>query len=237
MRTLRLWTPILLAAIVLTTTPFGDVARANAQGIPVDAVGRLIVDGNRLCTAFVVRSIERRSTVPFGIPRVTYENWIVSAGHCFGQRLVFHLGGTKYSVTRVIAFSTGDSLGYDILVASFPTPALAPTLEPAFGLYPQTGDTLMLIGYGGKALMVRVDPLLEYNASGLMQIDGYASSGNSGGPVLIPGTRRVVGIEIATTVDRPSGAPSLLCVIAKCGVKPPYVAVHIDKLRGLVSVP
>ena len=237
MPTLRLWALVLLAAIVLTTTPFGEVARANAQGIPIDAVGRLIVDGNRLCTAFVVRSIERRSTVPFGIPRVTYENWIVSAGHCLGQHIVFQFGGTKFPVTRVIAFSAGDSVGYDIMVASFPTPAPVPTLEPAFGVYPQAGDRLMLIGYGGKALMVRVDPLVGYNASGLMQIDGYASSGNSGGPVLIPGTRRVVGIEIATTVDRPTGAPSLLCLIAKCAIKPPYLAVHIDKFRGLVSAP
>lgn len=228
---------MLLAVLVLAGATLGEVSHAGAEGFPLDAVGRLIIDGNRLCTAFIVRSIERRSVIPFGIPRVTYENWIATAGHCFGQHLLFQHGGAWFPVARVIAFSAGESLGYDIMVASFSTPAPAPTLEPAFGVYPQVGDRLMLIGYGGRALMVRVDSLLGYDTRGHMEINGYASSGNSGGPVLIPGTRRVVGIGIETTVDRPAGAPPLHCVIVGCGVKPPYTAVHIDRLKGLASFP
>ncbi len=227
----------LLAALILAAATFGEVNPAGAEGFPVDAVGRLTVDANRLCTAFIVRSIERRSNVPFGIPRVTYENWIVTAGHCFGRHLLFQHRDTWYPVERVIAFSVGESLGHDIMVASFPSPGPLPTLEPAFGVYPQVGDRLMLIGYGGRALMVRVDSLLDYDARGRMEINGYASAGSSGGPVLIPGSRLVVGIGIESTVDRPAGAPSLHCVIAKCGVKPPYVAVHVDRLKGLASFP
>lgn len=228
---------LLFAALVLVAATSGAVKSAGAEGFPVDAIGRLIVDANRLCTAFLVRSIERRSAVPFGIPRVTYENWIASAGHCFGQHLLFQLRDTAYPVERVIAFSAGESLGHDVMVASFSSPGPLPTLEPAFGVYPQMGDRLMLIGFGGKALMVRVDPLLDYDARGRMEINGYASAGTSGGPVLIPGTRLVVGIGIESTIDRPAGAPSLHCVIAKCGVKPPFIAVHIDRLRDLATFP
>jgi len=227
----------LLAALVLVAATLGETTSAGTEGFPVDAVGRLRVESTRLCTAFLFRSVEQRSTVPFGIPQVTYENWIATAGHCFGQRLLFQHGDAWFPVERVVAFSAGDARGYDILVATFPSPRPLPTLDPAFGVYPTVGDQLMLIGFGGRALMVRVDPLLDYDARGRMRIDGYASPGTSGGPVLIPGSRLVVGIGIASTVDRPVGAPSLHCVIARCGVKPPYIAVHIDKLKGLANLP
>jgi hypothetical protein len=119
------------------------------------------------------------------------------------------------------------------MVAAFTSERAAAALEPAFGEYPQPGDRLLLIGYGRGALMARVGPLEGYDDRGHMLITSHASPGNSGGPVLIPGTRRVVGIGIETTVDRPAGTSALHCVLAPCPVKPPYTAAHIDRIKGV----
>jgi hypothetical protein len=121
------------------------------------------------------------------------------------------------------------------MVAMFTTYLPMPTLEPAFAEYPKPGDKLMLIGYGRNALMMRVGPLLGYDERGHMEIQSYASPGNSGGPVLIPGTRRVVGIGIETTVDLPQWHAPTFCLFGTCPIKPPYVATHIDRLLGMVS--
>ncbi|HEU4798081.1 MAG TPA: trypsin-like peptidase domain-containing protein, partial [bacterium] len=125
--------------------------------------------------------------------------------------------------------------GFDVMLLAFFTYLPINALEPAFGEYPRIGDKLMLVGYGHNALMMRVGPLTGYDDRGNMEIQGYASPGNSGGPVLIAGTRRVVGIGIETTVDRPQGASSFYCIVTSCGVKPPYVAAHIDRFLGVAN--
>lgn len=208
---------------------------APASNFPVDAIGRLIVDDRGSCTAFVIRSIERRTADRFGGGAVLFENWVASAGHCVGTDLVLKLGGATHRIGRVLGYSSGRGGGFDVMVASFVTYSRIAALEPAFGEYPAVGDPLLLIGYGGKALMMRVGPLVRYDDRGYMEIHSYASRGNSGGPVLIPGTRRVVGIGIETTVDRPAGANSMYCMVAGCAVKPPYVASHIDALKGVAD--
>lgn len=220
----------MLAALALT----GTAAASPGQVFPLDAIGRLTADGDRNCTAFVIRSIERRAPGSFGQYEVLYENWIATAGHCLGRDIIFQLGSRQYQV-RVVGFSGGGAQGYDVLIATFLTYQPVPTLEPAFGEYPQIGDNLMLIGYGRNVLMMRVGPLLRYDDRGHMEIHGFASPGNSGGPVLIPGTRRVVGIGIETTLQRPEGVSSVICAMGGCAVKPPYVASHIDRLRGVAS--
>ena len=230
------WSRCALILIVLLL--WGSVAlvrNATAQEFPVDAIGRL-VSNERACTAFIVRSQDISATIRYyehgnGLP--VYENWIVSAGHCFGQHLVFIRGQVWYRIARVIGFSGGSAAGYDVMVAAFFTWTRMPTLEPAFGEYPKVGDLLLLIGYGQGALMMRVNPLMRYDAHGHMEINGYASPGNSGGPVLIPGTRRVVGIGIRTTLDVPPDTPPVYCMLRRCRVKPPYVAAHIDRARGV----
>lgn len=232
----RRWTKIVcvlgLVAIFGSTAGRADVA--GAESFPTNAVGRLLIDDHRLCTAFLVRSTERRYSDRFSGSMVVYENWLATAGHCLGAKLVFQQGPRAYEA-RAIGFSAGGPSGFDVMVLSFVTEQPMPTLEPAFGQYPQPGDLLMLLGYGSKALMMRVGPLLRYNDRGHMEIHGYASRGNSGGPVLIPGTRRVVGVGIETTLDEPEGASFMYCMLAGCAVKPPYIAAHVDRLKGIAS--
>ncbi len=213
----------------------GGHGHASAEVFPLDAIGKLVVDGSGVCTAFVVRSVPRHVPWRIGEPSVVYENWVVSAGHCLGNDLVFWQRGTSYPVSRVLAYSSGGDRGFDAMVATFTTYLPVPTLEPAFAEYPKPGDKLMLIGYGHNALMMRVGPLLRYDERGHMEIRSYASPGNSGGPVLIPGTRRVVGIGIETTVDLSQVHARALCLFGTCPIKPPYVAAHIDRLLGMVS--
>ena len=228
------WARLLLviATLALATTLPGVWHAATAEVFPLDAIGRLVIDTDRVCTAFVVRSAERRVTHRYYGQVVFYENWIVTAGHCFGQSLTLIQGNSRRRIAHVIGYS-GDGQGYDVLVATFSTHVPLPTLEPAFGEFPAVGDKLLLIGYGHGALMMRVSPLIGYDARGHMEIDGYASPGSSGGPVLVPGTRRVVGIGIETTLDRPADASPLHCALVGCRVKPPYTAAHIDRLKGV----
>lgn len=224
---------VALATLALVSaTPAGTSA---SDVFPIDAIGKLVVDEDRVCTAFIVRSIERRTRERFGGSIAIFENWLVSAGHCNGQDLVFRQGTSRHRIGRVIGFSAGHSQAYDVMVSIFYTYVRMPVLEPAFGEYPQVNDKLLLIGYGRSALMMRVGPLLRYDERGHMEIDGYASPGNSGGPVLIPGTRRVVGIGIETTLQKPEGASNLHCVVISCAPKPPYVAAHIDRLLGVAN--
>lgn len=225
----------IVGVLTLVGAALGSLGEARADVFPLDAIGKLIVDDDRLCTAFVVRSIERHSTGSPGRVTVVHENWLATAGHCLGQTLIYQQGNTRHQVTRIIGYSAGDVRGHDVMVAAFFTNLPVPTLAPAFGEYPQVGDPLLLIGYGRKALMMRVGPLVGYDDRGHMEIVGYASPGNSGGPVLVPGTRRVVGIGIETTVNKPEGAALYYCAIAPCAVKPPYVAAHIDRLLGVAS--
>jgi len=224
---------LMIGAFILTGG--GQFGHANAEGFPLDAIGRLVVDGSGVCTAFVVRSIPRQVPGGIGEPSVVYENWLVSAGHCLGNDLVFWQRGTAYPVSRILAYSSPGDRGFDAMVGTFTTSLPIPTLQPAFAEYPKPGDKLMLIGYGHNALMMRVGPLLGYDERGHMEIQSYASPGNSGGPVLIPGTRRVVGIGIETTVDLSHVHAQTLCFLGTCPIKPPYVAVHIDRLLGMVS--
>jgi hypothetical protein len=206
----------------------------GGETFSTDAVGRLIIDGTRLCTGFVVRSTPRQLPYRLGGHTIAYENWIATAGHCHGGQLTFQQGTRKYDV-HVIGFSDAGTDSFDVMLMGFLTENPFPTLEPAFGVHPQVGDPLMLIGYGSRALMMRVGPLLRYDERGRLEIHGYASRGNSGGPVLIPGTRLVVGIGVETTIDKPEGAALFYCVLAQCAPKPPYIATPIDRLQGIAS--
>ncbi len=223
-----------LGMLVLLSAVMGRSDPVGGETFSTDAVGRLIVDEHRLCTGFVIRSIPRQVPYRLGGHTLVYENWLATAGHCHGGKLTFQQGTRTYDV-YVIGFSDAGTDSFDVMLMGFLTDKPFPTLEPAFGVHPQVGDPLMLIGYGSRALMMRVGPLLRYDERGRLEIHGYASRGNSGGPVLIPGTRRVVGIGVETTIDKPEGAALFYCVLAQCAPKPPYIATHIDRLQGIAA--
>ncbi len=225
---------ILLIWGTLALAGAGHLSRATAGEAPVEAIGRLLIDDTGICTAFVIRSVEQQ-TLNGGRLAAIYENWVVSAGHCLGGKLAFMQRATAYPVIGILGFSSWGARGHDVLVGVFLTGHPMPALEPAFGEYPRPGDKLLLIGYGRGALMMRVGPVLGYDERAHMMIENFASPGNSGGPVLIPGTRRVVGIGIETTLDMRPGVPAMYCGFAACGVKPPYYAAHIDRLMGVAS--
>ncbi len=235
-RTKRLGLLLLVVLGAVAVASVGYPGQVSAGVVPIDAIGRLVIDDIHLCTAFVVASVKRQVPSEFGGAATVYENRLVSAGHCYGQKLIFWQGETQYPVTRVLGQSPAGDEGYDVMVATFLGDQPMPTLEPAFGEFPKVGDKLMLIGYGRKALMMRVGPLLGYDERGRMKIENYASPGNSGGPVIIPATRRVVGIGIETTLDVPLGIPLVFCQLGSaCHVKPPYIATHIDRILGVAS--
>jgi trypsin-like peptidase len=236
-------TPAALVAAFLFLLTLCSWSPLSAQGLPVDAIGRLTTDEIR-CTGFVVHSqkhqVEQMGSYRGGGALVdVYENWIVTAGHCAGANMVFHLGhrGGDYPV-RVVGFSGPRFIsGHDVLVGRFSSDWAIPTLEPAFGYQPQAGEPLMLIGYGFGALMARVGAFEGLNEFGQLTIHSYGSPGNSGGPVLIPGTRRVVGIGVETTTAAPPGVSPVYCRFVGCAIKPPYFATPIDRIRDLVRWP
>lgn len=228
---------VLAVAFILAGAPAGLILEVSAEVFPLDAIGRLIIDDDGQCTAFVIRSSQIAWSPAYRERPTMFENWLATAGHCLGQDMVFQQGRQAHAIRRLIGLSTWGTHGYDVMILAFYTHQRMPTLELAFGEYPQVGDKLMLIGYGRGALMMRVNQFLGYNERGHMEVDGVASVGNSGGPVLIPGTRRVIGIGIETTLARPAGVNESYCRFAGCPVKPPYVAAHIDRLRGIASFP
>lgn len=231
----RLWLPVLITFSALALGPSGHLTQAASAGVsPIDAVGRLLIDDTGVCTAFLVRSTDQQA-LQHGHTTAVYENWMVSAGHCLGRKLIFVQHGTAYPIVAILGYSSSGLRGHDVLVGVFLSENPMPILEPAFGEYPEPGDKLLLVGYGRGALMMRVGPVLGYDERGHMMIENFASPGNSGGPVLIPGTRRVVGIGIETTLDMRPGVPAMYCGFAACGVKPPYYAAHIDRLMGVAS--
>src|SRR2546422_7278742 len=90
----RRWTKILcvLGTLVLLTAVVGRTEAAD-DASPTDAIGRLIIDGQRLCTAFVVWSGARRGAEGFGGRTTVYEHWLATAGHCYGGKRVLQPGG------------------------------------------------------------------------------------------------------------------------------------------------
>ncbi len=90
----RLWLPVLIALGTLVLGINNHPARASAENGPIDAVGRLLIDDRGVCTAFIIRSLEQQD-LPHGQSAAGYENWIVSAGHCVGSKLLFVQRGDR----------------------------------------------------------------------------------------------------------------------------------------------
>lgn len=211
---------------------------------PIDAIGRLVLNGKFLCTAFVIRS-EQLPALPHS-ERATYRNWLVTAGHCLEQTISrgqpaflanpseAGIGDMPHSHPTVTAgFSGGRPWGLDIAVLMFWTSRPVPFLEPAFDYSPRGDDWLVAVGYPRGVLSFVVGGFLGRNEDQQLLVDARVSRGISGAPVLLPGTRKVIGIVVEGTVQQPAEGEQA-CMLRICGVDRPYKAASIDWLRRIV---
>ncbi len=213
---------------------------------PVDAVGRLIVDGKYLCTAFPVRT-EAIPVSPYAADSAaTHRNWLVTAGHCVGKQMVYRQPAMRLlspnglivypertHPASPVGFSGRPPGGFDVAVLEYTTTYRAPVLELAFNHELREGDLLLAAGYSRGVLYYPVGRYLGHNEDEQLVVDAVLSSGSSGGPVLIPGTRRVVGIIVEGTPKRMEEG-IYACIFKRCGTDRPYKAVPISWILRVV---
>lgn len=132
-----------------------------------------------------------------------------------------------------VGFSARSPEGFDLAVLEYTSWYPAPVLEPAFGYQPRQTDRLLSAGYSRGVLYFTVASYLGRNEQGQLIIDGLVSRGNSGGPVLIPGTRNVVGIVVEGTLKL-TDTGEFACAPWRCEIDRPYKAVPIDWILRVV---
>ena len=220
---------------------------STGNTFPVDAVGRLVVDGKHLCTAFPVRT----EVIPFN-PHAdadraaTHRNWLVTAGHCVGRQMVYRQPVMRFRTPHglivyperthpafPVGFSGRPPGGFDIAVLEYTTSYPAPVLQPAFNHELREGDSLLAVGYSRGVLYYSVGHYLGRNQDEQLIVDAVLSSGSSGGPVLIPGTRRVVGIIVEGT-PKTDEEGVYACIFKRCETDRPYKAVPISWILRVV---
>ncbi len=230
-------TTVVLFMLVAARPP----AAAEPYIIPLDAVGR-VLDADHLfkCTGFVVESKKRTAAAPGALyyehVSVWYENFLVTAGHCLVHVKYFaSRDGYAHAVHSIVGYSDHQN-GFDVLVATFTTFTPVPTLEPVYAYTLQPGEKLMMLGYGRTALQINVNPFLGYSGRGDLIVDGISGPGDSGSPVLIPGTRKVVGILHSGTVNVPLEGQNnpYYCMFQSCASTAPYHAAPIDRIQGII---
>lgn len=212
--------------------------------LPVDAIGRLVLNGRMVCTAFSIRSEELPT--PPGSETASYRNWLVTAGHCLEQVMfrgqpafLVHASGGRISYPAQAypavpaAFSGGRPWGFDVAVLLYWTSRPVPVLEPAFDQRLRKGDQLLLAGYPGGVLSFSIGPYIGRSEDEQLLVDTRLSPGSSGGPVLIPGTRKVVGIIVEGTPKQAQHNPSA-CWFKRCPADRPYKAAPIDSILRVV---
>lgn len=247
----------ILAAVFVTAAVYSARAAEGDPLIPVDAVGRLFLDRG-MCTAFPVLSLEQQppegreiEASLFG--RRDFVVWLATAAHCVERSAVGDLWyeqppvivrntsgenafpRQRVRISRIIGFSSPEH-GWDVALLAYRSTYPVPVLEPAFGKTPVSGEVVLNPAYGGRAFMIRANRFLGVDPSGLLLIDGVASPGSSGSPILFAGTRQVVGVVVMSTID---GGPrsSIVCLLRACHRTSPYIAVPIDRILGLVRWP
>jgi hypothetical protein len=215
-------------------------ATADSYVIPLDAIGRVLDSDNEFkCTGFIIASVSHRPAVTSsrydGDARGWYENTLITAGHCLEHTHFFLAkNGQTYRIQNIVGYSD-HKYGYDVLVAKFTTTAAMPTLEPTYRHTLSPGEPLMHIGYGRTVLQIKVNPFVGYSNRGDLIVDGISGPGDSGSPILLPGTRMVIGILHTGTVDVPQEARSnpYFCMFQSCPSTRPYYATPIDRIQGL----
>lgn len=241
---------ILVLAIILAHASAPAAATGNALSssgntVPVEAIGRLVVDGKFLCTAFPVRT-QVIPADPGSNNGATHRNWLVTAGHCLGNQMVYRQPMIRVTSPHglvvyperthpvfPLGFSGRPPEGFDIAVLEYTSSYPAPFLEPAFDSQLNGGDSLLAAGFSRGVLYVVVGRFLGRNADGQLIVDALLSRGSSGGPVLIPGTRRVVGIIVEGTPKRRDERP-YACVFTACETDRPFKAAPINWILQII---
>jgi hypothetical protein len=230
----RLGPTALLVALLAAGIPSSEAGAAGV--LPTDAIGRLLVSGQFVCTAFVIRS-ERVASVDGG-ERPTYRNWVVTAGHCVipavsGGKPTFLVaprgavpGGHRTHPLVPAGFSGGRPWGYDVGVFVYWTLHPVPILEPLFNYPIRDGEWLLAAGFSRGVLSYSVGRY-QSTTDDLVAVDALLSQGSSGGPVVILGTRNVIGIVAEGTLKQPAAAAGP-CIFVACATERPYFAVPID---------
>jgi hypothetical protein len=233
-----------------------DASSAVALPIPTNAVGRFYVNGKFQCTAWAVGSVKRTYRSSRGGGGTVYETRIVTAGHCvtvgIGDEAEFAweqpAQNVQYGDTtiRMIALRSRAVLtaysgpyyrGYDLAVLITWSPWPIASLVPDFDYRPTIGDRLLLMGYGQGAFLPRVGTFEGWEErTGALVVSGITSLGTSGGPVLIPGTNRVVGVAVRHSIS-PEDAALGMCAFRPCAPYSPWMAAPISALQGLLRWP
>ncbi|MGH2488062.1 MAG: hypothetical protein ACRDFR_00385, partial [Candidatus Limnocylindria bacterium] len=144
---------------------------------PVDAVGRLVVDGRHLCTAFPVRT-QAIPFSPYADPdrSPTHRNWLVTAGHCVGRQMMYRQPAMRFRSpdglivyperthpASLVGFSGRPPAGFDVAVLEYTTSYSAPVLELAFNHELREGDSLLAAGFSRGVLYYSVGRYLGRN--------------------------------------------------------------------------
>jgi hypothetical protein len=236
---------VLLCFAGLSVVPVRVVASApsNNGSAPVTwSIGRLWIDhGQHMCTAFIVGSQRHEE------PRdVYYRLLIATAGHCLKSDMQMELhaiqtqasDGRRIRLPRQIAHvhPIAYSRDWDILVGSavswWPMPTLAIDPTPV-----APGAPLLVTGYGDGVLGAKLFPAAATQGrSGFLSVDGLIRPGYSGSPVLLAGTRRVVGIAVQQRL--PDMRMWFACAFGSdsCQFQPPYYAVPIHRVADLIDL-
>ncbi len=233
---LATFTVVVVIVFIIPRPP----AAADPYVIPLDAIGR-VLDGDRefKCTGFIVTSTQRTAAATvryYEHVSAWYENTLVTAGHCLDHAKYFSAKNGQVHALQTIVGYSGHQGGYDILVARFSTFTPIPVLEPVYKYTPEPGEKLMMLGYGRSALQINVNAFRGYNERGDLVVDGISGPGNSGSPVIIPGTRKVVGVLHSGTVNVPTEGQNnpYYCMFQSCASTAPYLATPIDRIQGIV---
>ena len=236
-----------------------DVSSVTTLPIPTNAVGRFYLNGEMLCTAWAAGSVMRTYPNNYHGPSTNYETRIVTAGHCV--RAGFHRDrptfdwdqpaqNVRYGDTTVrmpairvratLAAYSGPSYGgYDLAVLIVVSPWPVASLIPDFDYGLAVGEKLLVVGYGNGAFLPRVGTFEGREAkTDALIVSGVTSPGTSGGPVLIPGTNRVVGIFVETSISPEDTARGpYWCVLVRCAPQSPGFAAPISGLQGMLRWP
>lgn len=179
---------------------------------PLQAIGRIGFSG-AWCTA-----------APIEPQRQDGRYYLATAAHCVssvGQEGVYYAkSGINYRV-RVVAMS--QALDAAILVTVNPQPAGLPTLKLA-SRSPSVGTKIWHAGYGvdrpGNVETGTVIGLPSSNNRALLECMLNVSSGDSGGPLIVEGTRELVGV---------------VCCTQRKGAKVRMYAGSVESLRRLLG--